>query len=191
MSQSQKACFTCMETCDPTGILSHEGGVSLCAWRHFNTQGRTVKNLFKRWALKLQENWNLASKLLALLGNVFNCWAAAGQSHKVPATFAYAARAAGLTASWSELCLQTCWRENTFWTCINLKARRVFASNHLGHCGRSHRVPYVQFIFCLLKGNMKKDTKVLTTDVVHKCKYSKLSERGELTSLKAIISACQ
>jgi len=38
---------------------------------------------------------------------------------------------------------------------------------------------------------MKKNIRVLTTDMVLQCKYSRLSRRGELMSLKEIISACQ
>lgn len=71
------------------------------------------------------------------------------------------------------------------------KPNESFHWNHFGQCGRYQGLLYAQFIFCLLKANRKKDTRVLTTDMVLKCKYSKLSKRGELMSLKEIISVCQ
>lgn len=78
------------------------------------------------------------------------------------------------------------------WTCTYLwQSQQSFHRNHFGQRGRYQGVLYIQFIFCLLKDDMKKDRRVLTTDMVLKCKCSKLSRRGELMSLKEIISAWQ
>lgn len=77
--------------------------------------------------------------------------------------------------------------------CRHILDTHWLSSNGNGsvQCGRYRGAPCVHFIFCLLRGNVKKVTGVLTTDMALTYKYPNLSRRGELMSLKDISSACQ
>jgi len=64
-----------------------------------------------------------------------------------------------------ELCLQTRWRQNTFLYMhrSSTKPKGSFHWNLFGQCGRYQAILYGRFIFYLLKDNMKKNIRVLTT----------------------------
>lgn len=192
VSQRQKVCYTCAEACDPVGYAATREVAPPVSEEISTHKGGLSKPPLKD-QLSSFYNWNFSSKPPVLLGDVFYHWAAVGQSQNGPVTFANLLEQSGLQLTGLGLCLQTCRRESTFldvhWSFTNPK--EPFHQNHFGQCGWYEGLSCVQFIFCLLKDNTKKDTRVLTTDMVLKCKYSRLSRRGELMSLKEIISACQ